>query len=187
MNEPNEQTRPPFHGKHLVDELFRCQTGQCTCLWLANEIEKYIDYWIGPGNVALIKELHEKLAARDEEIAAFKANNRYHRGYTAGERAGAGQIRRLQSRITELIKEKDEVIATGNKLLRRAYEQHLEREDKLKAENDALRTSAPKLNIKCECKDGSIPVIGTTMLDVIRVEQEDDGSYTAITDYWPTK
>jgi hypothetical protein len=41
----------------------------------------------------------------------------------------------------------------------------------------------PRVNIICETKaDG---IIGTTTLNVIRVEIEDDGSFTAITDYWP--
>ncbi len=41
----------------------------------------------------------------------------------------------------------------------------------------------PKINIRCETKSSGI--IGTTYLDVVRVEQEDDGSYTAVTDFWP--
>lgn len=46
----------------------------------------------------------------------------------------------------------------------------------------------PRVNIKCETKSGETKydsVIGSTSLNVIRVEQEDDGSYTAVTDYWP--
>lgn len=41
----------------------------------------------------------------------------------------------------------------------------------------------PKLNIRCQCKSGG--VTGTTALNVVAVEQEDDGSFTAVTDYWP--
>jgi hypothetical protein len=41
----------------------------------------------------------------------------------------------------------------------------------------------PKLNIRCETRDGLVH--GTTRPNVIRVEQEDDGSYTAVTDHWP--
>lgn len=48
----------------------------------------------------------------------------------------------------------------------------------------ALRAApVPRVNIECETSDGYI--IGTTSLPVIRVELEDDGSYTAVTDYWP--
>lgn len=43
----------------------------------------------------------------------------------------------------------------------------------------------PKLNIKCEVRGNGI--IGTTTLNVIRVEAEDDGSFTAVTDYWPER
>lgn len=48
--------------------------------------------------------------------------------------------------------------------------------------NAALRTpSVPKLNIRCETEDQ----IGATYLDVVRVEAEDDGSFTAVTNHWP--
>lgn len=41
----------------------------------------------------------------------------------------------------------------------------------------------PSLNIRCEtARDG---LIGSTRLHVVRVEPEDDGSFTAVTDYWP--
>jgi hypothetical protein len=43
--------------------------------------------------------------------------------------------------------------------------------------------SLPSINIRCETTcDG---VMGTTTLNVVRVEREDDGSLTAVTDYWP--
>lgn len=42
----------------------------------------------------------------------------------------------------------------------------------------------PKINIRCEIRVSGIIV--TTTLNVIRIEKEDDGSYTAVTDYWPT-
>lgn len=39
-----EQKRPKFHpGEHLLNELHRCQNGECSCAWLANEIENYIE------------------------------------------------------------------------------------------------------------------------------------------------
>ena len=41
----------------------------------------------------------------------------------------------------------------------------------------------PKLNIRCETTDGMLT--GTTYLNVVRVEPEDDGSFTAVTDHWP--
>jgi chromosome segregation ATPase len=41
----------------------------------------------------------------------------------------------------------------------------------------------PRLNIKLEYRGGGIS--GTRSLDVIRVEAEDDGSFTAVSDYWP--
>ena len=41
----------------------------------------------------------------------------------------------------------------------------------------------PVIRILCETtSDG---VIGTTSLNVVRVEREDDGSFTAVTDHWP--
>ena len=42
----------------------------------------------------------------------------------------------------------------------------------------------PTVNIKCEYRDGI--VTGTTSLRVVRVEAEDDGSFTAVTDHWPS-
>jgi len=44
-------------------------------------------------------------------------------------------------------------------------------------------SALPKLNIRCECSDGIVQ--GSTYLNVVKVEQEDDGSFTAVTDYWP--
>ncbi len=43
--------------------------------------------------------------------------------------------------------------------------------------------NTPGINIKCETNDGM--GMGTTNLNVIRVEKEDDGSFTAVTDHWP--
>lgn len=45
--------------------------------------------------------------------------------------------------------------------------------------------TVPKVNIKCETDNGFIT--GTTTLNVIRVEREDDGSFTAVTDHWPQR
>lgn len=50
------------------------------------------------------------------------------------------------------------------------------------------KSRVPKLNIKCVCSLGlqKWPEAGgRTNLPVIRVEEEDDGSFTAVTDYWP--
>ncbi len=41
----------------------------------------------------------------------------------------------------------------------------------------------PKINIACEVISNG--AVGSTYLNVVRVEQEDDGSFTAITDHWP--
>lgn len=42
----------------------------------------------------------------------------------------------------------------------------------------------PRINIKCEAVfDGGIGA--TTSLNVLRVEREDDDSFTAVTDHWP--
>lgn len=43
--------------------------------------------------------------------------------------------------------------------------------------------SVPKINIRCETEAG--PIMGTTYLEVIRVEAESDGSFTAVTNHWP--
>ena len=40
-----------------------------------------------------------------------------------------------------------------------------------------------KVNVKFETGDKTIPVVGTTYVDVKRVEMEDDGSYTAVVDH----
>ena len=53
------------------------------------------------------------------------------------------------------------------------------------AAKQILDTPLPKVNIRCEIKTEDI--LGSTYLNVIRVEQEDDGSYTAVTDYWPSE
>lgn len=48
----------------------------------------------------------------------------------------------------------------------------------------------PRLNIRCETSlnmPDLPPAKGTTNLNVIRVEVEDDESYTAVTDYWPSE
>ena len=57
-NEATSQKRPEFHpGEHLLNELHRCQNGECTCAWLANEIEVYIE-----------KEVNEAVAQRNETL-----------------------------------------------------------------------------------------------------------------------
>ena len=51
----------------------------------------------------------------------------------------------------------------------------------------------PKINIRCETRSQSgletplRELVGTTSLNVVRVEQEDDGSFTAVTDHWPAR
>lgn len=48
-----------------------------------------------------------------------------------------------------------------------------------------LLKKTPVVHIICECKaDG---VIGSTSLNVVRVERQDDGSLTAVTDHWPDR
>jgi hypothetical protein len=41
----------------------------------------------------------------------------------------------------------------------------------------------PEINIRCETTSDGIQ--GMTTLNVVRVEAEDDGSFTAVTDHWP--
>ena len=48
----------------------------------------------------------------------------------------------------------------------------------------ASSAALPRLNIRCDCSDGTVH--GSTNLNVVRVEQEDDGSFTAVTDHWPS-
>lgn len=48
----------------------------------------------------------------------------------------------------------------------------------------ATSSDVPAINIKCETHAAGIT--GTTTLPVIRVEREDDGSLTAITNHWPS-
>lgn len=64
--------------------------------------------------------------------------------------------------------------------------------DRMVAEADHLRALAsaapepsevPRINIRCETSDGVVK--GSTSLNVVRVEAEDDGSWTAVTDHWP--
>lgn len=43
-----------------------------------------------------------------------------------------------------------------------------------------------KANIKCETKSAG-GAVGTVMLPVVRVEREDDGSITVVTNHWPTR
>lgn len=47
------------------------------------------------------------------------------------------------------------------------------------------RASVPAIHIKCETSSTETPWVGSKSLDVIRVEGNDDGSWTAVTDYWP--
>lgn len=42
----------------------------------------------------------------------------------------------------------------------------------------------PRINIKCETR-GDSGLVGTCWLDPVRVEPEDDGSFTVVTHHWP--
>lgn len=48
---------------------------------------------------------------------------------------------------------------------------------------DSIVNRLPVLHITCETRSNGI--IGSTDLPVIRVGANDDGSFTAVTDYWP--
>ena len=44
------QKQPKFSpGARLIDELHRCQNGECSCMWLAKEIENYIEEEVDRG------------------------------------------------------------------------------------------------------------------------------------------
>ena len=47
----------------------------------------------------------------------------------------------------------------------------------------SISENLPIVHINCETKSNGL--IGSTSLPVIRVELNDDGSYTAVTNYWP--
>lgn len=49
----------------------------------------------------------------------------------------------------------------------------------------AAQGVAPEVRIRCETESGGLK--GSTYLNVIRVEVEDDGSLTAVTDHWSTQ
>lgn len=51
------------------------------------------------------------------------------------------------------------------------------------APQEQAEQRVPRLSIRCETSDGIAH--GVNYLNVVRVEQEDDGSYTAVTDHWP--
>lgn len=46
-----------------------------------------------------------------------------------------------------------------------------------------LSDKTPNIHIECEVRSDGI--IGSTWLNVIRVEKNDDDSFTAVTDFWP--
>jgi len=48
---------------------------------------------------------------------------------------------------------------------------------------EAGGSALPRINIRCEYSEGLVH--GSRYLKVIRVEPEDDGSFTAVTDHWP--
>lgn len=56
------------------------------------------------------------------------------------------------------------------------------RDDEI-AELRAQISNSPQLHIRCETREPGL--IGSATLDVARVEKNDDGSYTAVTHYWP--
>lgn len=47
----------------------------------------------------------------------------------------------------------------------------------------AAQPAVPKLNIRCETESDGVK--GSTYLNVIAVNPEDDGSFTVVTDHWP--
>lgn len=55
----------------------------------------------------------------------------------------------------------------------------------IRALSPAEQVEPPRINIRCETSDGV--VTGSTSLNVLRIEAEDDGSWTAITDHWPAQ
>jgi len=99
----------------------------------------------------------------------------------------------LRKKCEQALAEYDAQLAqAGNSLLigttpdGRPYGLHGTKES-VEAVSDLIEAQAalpmPKLNIRCEINDGVAH--GTTLLNVIRVEQEDDGSFTAVTNHWP--
>lgn len=53
----------------------------------------------------------------------------------------------------------------------------------LERELAKAKSALPKLNIRCDTQSDGI--LGSTYLDVVKVEREDDDSLTAVTNYWP--
>ncbi len=49
----------------------------------------------------------------------------------------------------------------------------------------ASSRNVPTIHVMFEVEDSSVRVVGTTSASVKRVEQNDDGSYTAVVDHWP--
>jgi hypothetical protein len=100
-------------------------------------------------------------------------------GYVAPAEAAARTaelyIRGLLSRIAELEAE----IAQRDS----SWASHLAGDLIAAGESAPDPRAIPRLNIKLEYRGGGIS--GTRSLDVIRVEAEDDGSFTAVSDYWP--
>lgn len=99
----------------------------------------------------------------------------------------------LRARCAELANWHKTGLLSGEALKQFAESKYPGRHDALSlAEGDTARgayallsaaPAQPVLNIRCETTEGQ--ATGTTSLPVIRVEAEDDGSFTAVTSYWP--
>lgn len=59
----------------------------------------------------------------------------------------------------------------------------VEERNTLRAVLNRFHLHPPEINIKCEIVEDGI--IGSTYLEVLRVETEDDGSFTVVTNHWP--
>lgn len=90
---------------------------------------------------------------------------------------------RLRLRLKEEQSKKRHVTQDELESERAANARLTEELEYLRRRNQRLEERTPKVNIRCETVCGD--VTGTTTLDVVRVEREDDGSFTAVTDHWP--
>lgn len=122
-----------------------------------------------------LESVRRQLAAKEAELERVRKQAYIH--YTCEEDL-SGRLDRVISALTSLA-------AVARRYLP-DYDEHPEIQ---KADDvlDALASPAaeytPLINIKLETRTGD--AIGSTSLPVIRVEHEDDGSFTAVSDYWP--
>lgn len=68
---------------------------------------------------------------------------------------------------------------------RHAFLAGLKRGRTLAAATPITEQAVPDIYINCETSDGV--VTGCTSLNVVRVDLNDDGSFTAVTDHWPLR